>query len=356
MALYTVNKVLRDPDYYDAVVKSVSHKTPLQNILRRGPTPIDWMQEVEVEPDTPSYEMSAQEGGAFDRTGFGKRLNLVLQHQLEKFRSKKGWAVTHESELLPSHTERKGEKAVAREMRKDAQEVVLSIERAISSEQEAVARGTSDDTVAKTRGLMSWLKPATAHVVQPIPSALRPSAGLSVDVTSMAAFNETVFQAEAIKAALECGDDALVLTGLVGLQLKKLMSQWLGKATAVQGVENLFATNRDANSKRLQYICDEFAYDGITIRTIVDNHLYAVADGVTGAYSVTEGLYSGAFIRPDCWSIDTLLSLTNRNLADDGSGKCGFHEAILRLACRNPLGQFAVKHVGGSGSDSSSSS
>ena len=34
MALYTMNKVLRKPDFFDAVIKSVTHKTPLLTILK----------------------------------------------------------------------------------------------------------------------------------------------------------------------------------------------------------------------------------------------------------------------------------------------------------------------------------
>ena len=59
MAIYTMNKVLRKPDYFDAVVKSVTHKTPLLTILKRGAKPTDWAQEVEVEPEIGSFQMAA---------------------------------------------------------------------------------------------------------------------------------------------------------------------------------------------------------------------------------------------------------------------------------------------------------
>ena len=159
MALYTMNKVLRKPDFFDAVIKSVTHKTPLLTILKRGAKPTDWAQEVEVEPEIGSYDIAAAEGGQFDRTGLTSRTNLVLKHQLQKFRTKRGWSVTMEAQEMPSHTESKGEKSIAREQRKDSQEVVLSIEHAFSSLQEAVERGTANDTIARTRGLMCWLKP-----------------------------------------------------------------------------------------------------------------------------------------------------------------------------------------------------
>lgn len=345
-ALFTVDKKLRVNDYYTGITKAFSQKTPLQNLLKRGAKPTDWAQECEVELAATPANLAAAEGGDFVRANLSSVTNLVLAHELQKFRSATGWQVTPESEMLPSHNELHGEKSVAYQMRKDAEKVVVSIENAIGSEQEAVLRGTGAAGIPKTRGLMCWLKKldtdaATTHAVQTIPAALIPTAGIDGDVTSAAVFNEELFKDELVKAAIEAGDDELQLVGLCGLKLKKLMSEWLGKATTVQGVDTTVRATRDADSNSIGFIVDVFNYDGVTVKTMVDNHL--LADTTTMACGAASYL-SGAFIRPEFWSIDTLEALTNKDLPDFGGGKCGFHEAILRLGCRNPLGQFRIKY------------
>lgn len=351
MALYTMDKVLRKPDYYDAVVKTVTHKTPLQTILKRGPKPTDWKQEVECEPETESFEMSAPEGGDFDRTGLTKRVNMVLEHQVMKFRSKRGWSVTDESEEMPSHTEARGEKSRAREQRKDAQEVVLSIERALSSAQEAVARGTAANVVPVTRGLMCWLKPLTTytdaaaralHAVQTIPKELCPRYGFTGDVTDAAEFNELVFQTMLRNMALQQGDEQNQLTMLAGLQLKAILSNFLGVVKPVTTVETNLVRTQSADSRKKSLICDIFEYDSSIVRVLTDNHLNAVADATTKKYTVDDGQYCGALIRPQCWSIDFMTPLKNVDLPKVGDETAGYHKALLRLACRNPLAQGAI--------------
>lgn len=362
MALYTMNKVLRKPDYFDAVIKSVTHKTPLLTILKRGEKPTDWAQEVEVEPEIGSFQMAAAEGGNFDRTGLTARTNLVLKHQLQKFRSFRGWAVTMEAQEMPSHTESKGEKSIAREQRKDSQEVVLSMEHAFSSLQEAVERGTANNVVPKTRGLMCWLKPlltdtdaaaALLHPVQPIPRVLCPRFGFTGDVTDASAFNEDVFKEMLQNMALQQGDDTLQLTMLAGLNLKSIMSSWLGKVAPVTGVDTNLIRTQSADAKKKSLICDIFEYDGATVRVVTDNHLCAVADASTKKYGVTTGRYSGALIRPEFWAVSTLIPLKNVDLPKEGDEVAGYHVSVQRLECRNPLAQGAIFHEVDSSSSSS---
>lgn len=337
-AFYTVDHALKIDDYYDKVIKAFRRNMKIQAILRRGPTPVGWMQEVEVEGDTPAYELGAVEGGDFDETGLAKRTNLVMQIQAQKFRSKRGYLVTRETKLLPGYTEKKGEAALARAIRKDAEEVARSIEFALGSAQEAVARGTSDSTVAKTRGMMSWLSTST-HSVQPIPSAIMPTIGIS---TKAALLTEAELKRALTAAAKQAGDGELQLTMLCGIDLKQAMSNFLGKAETVNGFTNLIQRT-EPKSRKIELICDEFTYDGVTLKSLVCNTLNATLPNDNSA--ITQGaecFQSGVVIRPEFWSIDTLESLTAFDLPDRGGGPRGYHEAILRLACRNPVGQFAI--------------
>lgn len=355
-AIYTVDQTLQVNDYYAKVIRAKKYDNVIQALLKRGEKPEQWKQEIEVEDGTDAYSLGAPEGGDFDESGLAKRTNGYLEVQLEKFRTKRGFKVTDETALLPGYTEKKGEKQLARQIRRDAEELARSIDVALGSFQEAVARGTSDDTVAKTRGLMCWLQKNTAHDVQPIPEAFRPQCGITCDVTSAAVFSEALFREELVKAALESGDGHLQLTGLCGLRLKSLMSGWLGKSETVSGMDTVIRRT-EPKGRKIELICDEFAYDGVSVRTIVCNHLGCTIGNIGDKVRIGQKqFYSGAFIRPEFWSIDTLLPMRIRKLENKGGGERGFHETILRLACRNPLSQFAVVHTSDDSSSSSSSS
>ena len=342
-AIYTVDQTLQVNDYYAKVIKAKAQKNVIQAVLKRGETPANWEQKIEVEPGTEAFSVGAAEGTDFNEAGIAKRTNLMLSVQLEKFRSTRGFRVTDEAQLLPGYTEKKGEKQLARQQRRDAEELAYSIDCILGSNQEAVERGTSDATVAKTRGLMCWLQKGGVHTVHPIPEGVRPSVGFTGTV-SAAGFTEAQFKELLTLAAIEQGDEHLTLTGLVGQRLKMLMSDWLGKATTVTGMENVLRRT-EPKSRKIELICDEFAYDGVSVRTLVCNHLGCT---IPASGAITRGevqLYSGAFIRPEFWSIDTLMPMRKRMLENKGGGERGYHEAILRLACRNPLGQFAVVHT-----------
>lgn len=355
-AIYTVDQTLQDNDYYSKVIRAKRYDNIIQSLFKRGPKPEQWKQEIELEDATVPYSLGAPEGADFDESGLAKRVNGYLEVQLQKFRTKRGYKVTDETKELPGWTEKKGEKQLARQIRRDAEELAYSIDCTLGSFQEAVARGTSDETVAKTRGLMCWLQPNTAHSVQPIPEAYRPQCGITGDVTSAAVFSEDKLKEQLLKAALESGDGHLQLVGLCGLKLKALMSTFIGKAETVNGMDTILRRT-EPKTRKIELICDEFGYDSVSLRTLVCNHLgCTIGDAGTKIRVGLKQHYSGAFVRPEFWTIDTLVPMRQRTLENRGGGDRGYHEAILRLACRNPLSQFAIVHSGDDSSSSSSSS
>lgn len=361
MAIYTKNKVLRIPDYFDAVVRTNIHKLPFMAILKRGKRPTDWTQEVELEGATVSYQMAAAEGGDFDRTKIGKRINGTLKHELQKMRSVLGWAVTDEAEGMPSHTEQHGEKTKARQIRMDAQEVLLSQEHAYSSDQEAQERSNGDDNIAKTRGLMSWLAPlkknegetdkAAAeriHPVHTIDPKFMPRFGFEGDVK--ANFDEDVLREMLEGMSNEQGDNMLTLTMLAGGNLKMHMSDFLCKVKATTDVENKYQLTQMAGTKKKSLICDVFEYDSAVVRVIRDNHLActlkaADAKGIQYYEHNEAAKWAGALIRPEFWAVEFFEPLKNVELPRQGDQVCGYHKLIARLACRNPLAQGRIVHT-----------
>ena len=348
MAYYTVDRELVDPDFHDGVVKSFMDDLPLQTVIGRIKAPIDITQDVEVEALPSVYNPKVAEGVDYNKANADKKINAVMTEVIEQFRSK-GWKVTRLRKKIKGHNEQKGGTA-AKKRAADARDLAINIERALSSDQEAATyAATSGEPV--TRGLMNWLRKwahtdgntdaqdaAAIHATYPIAKYLHPVAGYEGNVQSL---TEAIFKAELQKAKIQVGGSNLRLVGLVGTYLKGQMSEWLAKATTVQGAENTLRALRKADEKKIQLIVDDFVYDGVTLHVLCDDNL--LADTTTLAMQ-DASYWSGAFIRPELWGVSTLEPITHYDIEDEGGGPGGYHDASLRLTCLNPMGQLRVVH------------
>lgn len=355
MAYFTVDRELVDPDFHDGVVRSFMDDLPLQTVIGRIKAPIDITQDVEVEALPEVYDPKVAEGADYNKNAATTKKNAVMTEVIEQFRSK-GWRVTRLRQKLPGHNEKKGQTA-ANKRAADARDLAINIERALSSDQEAVSYAASTRTPV-TRGLMNWLRkysgdPTTkgnyntldeaiaaartaVHAVYPLDGYLHPVAGYEGNVTSL---TEALFKAELQKAKIQVGGSNLRLVGLVGTYLKGIMSEWLAKATVTQNAVNTLQRTQDA--KKIQLIVDDFVYDGVTLHVLCDDNL--LADTTTMA--MQDASYrSGAFIRPELWGVSTLEPITHYDIEDEGGGPGGYHDASLRLTCLNPMGQLRVVH------------
>jgi len=348
MAYFTVDRELVDPDFHDGVVKSFMDDLPLQTVIGRLKTPIDITQDVEVEALPAVYNPKVAEGVDYDKANADKKINAVMTEVIEQFRSK-GWRVTRLRQKLPGHNEKKGQ-AAANKRAADARDLAINIERALSSDQEAATYAATSGAPV-TRGLMNWLKKwthtgtntdaqdaAAIHPTYPIAKYLHPVAGWEGNVNTL---TEALFKAELQKAKIQVGGSNLKLVGLVGTYLKGIMSEWLAKATTVQGAENTLRALRKADEKKIQLIVDDFVYDGVTLHVLCDDNLLAN----TETLAMQDASYlSGAFIRPELWGVSTLEPITHYDIEDEGGGPGGYHDASLRLTCLNPMGQLRVVH------------
>ena len=341
----TPDRNLAEPDFYNGVIASVHRDTPLQALLKKTTKPINWTESVEVQRIPTPHNAAVAEGTDYTKTP-GKYTNLELQHELEVFRSE-GYGLSRQTMLMPGHNHKGSKGELARQKLEDAQELAFSIENAICSAQEAVLRGSGNDTIAKTRGVMSWLAKlatrtaaaaGTLHPVQTIPFQLCPSVGYDADVTAL---SEATFK-DLVKGCAKDLNGNVNLVGLVGIDLKAVMSDWLAKATVTQSAENLIRVNRSASDKKLSLIVDFFEYVGGVVRTVTSQHMNAdTTTNVVGA----AGSLSGAFINTSMWGIESLDPMHDHPLTDNGAGNRGFYEATLRLACYNPMAQFRITHV-----------
>ena len=356
MGYLTVDRELVDPDFHDGVVRSFMDDLPLQTVIGRIKAPIDITQDVEVEALPSVYDPAIAEGQEYDKTGAIKKLNPVMTEVIEQFRSK-GWRVSRLRQKLPGHNEKKGQTA-ANKRAADARDLAINIERVLSSDQEAATYAATSGKPL-TRGLMNWLRKydgdpttqgaydslalavaaarAAVHSVYPLDGYLHPVAGWTGNTANL---TEALFKAELQKAKIQVGGSNLRLVGLVGTYLKGIMSEWLARATVTQNAVNTLQRTQD--TKKIQLIVDDFVYDGVTLKVMCDDNLYADDEH---DFAMRDASYrSGAFIRPEMWGVSTLEPITHYEIEDDGAGPGGYHDASLRLTCLNPMGQLRVVH------------
>ena len=340
MAYFTVQRELVDPDYYDGVVASRREDLQFQTIVGRlkGKQPLDWEQKVQVASFPKAYDAAVAEGVDFDKTSIGAGdQDFVLSHVMEIFRSK-GYRVTRHRQAMPGHNDKKGMTAAQKKV-KDAQDLLLSVEIAALSAQELTAYGSTKKPIM--RGAFNWLQKG-AHSVSglDVPEKLRPVAGYEADVTDL---TEELFRAECIKAKKQRGTGNMALVGMVGIDLKGIMSGWLAAASNINSGK--LVRTQDADKKTLQLICDDFVFDGVRVHVLNDDHVNIPMSG-DGAFNPSEASYlSGIFIDPTMWGFSTLMPLEHFDIKDEGAGPGGWHETTLRLTCLNPMGQFRVNHV-----------
>lgn len=395
MAYFTVNRELVDPDYHDGIVASRKEDLQFQNVVGRiKGQPIDWEQKVQVAAFPKARNAATPEGVDFNRANVKEYTDFTLAHVMEIFRSE-GYRVTRHREMLPGHNDRRGMTRAAKQTL-DAQNLLLSVEVAALSNQEAVEYG--NDKTPIMRGAFCWLKKrgnATAatdvHAVYPIPLPLVPVAGFVGNVKDASSgLTEDAFWAEAIKAKKQRGTGNMALVGMVGIDLKAHMSGWLAKQILGGAATNL-ERSQPADKKILQLICDDFVRDGVRFHVLNDDHVanqitdvpfgstasdfdasageYAVGDYVkydgkyyrcttahskaawnadnfalvTATWAANERSYlSGLFIDPTMWGFQTLDPIKHYPIVDEGGGPGGWHETTLRLTCLNPMGQFCV--------------
>ena len=391
MAYFTVQRELKDPDYHDGVVASRKEDLLFQNLVGRiKGEPVDWEQKVQVRAFPKAYNAATAEGVDFDRTQVKEYSDFVLAHTMEIFRSE-GYRVTRHREKMPGHNDRKG-MTRAQKQALDAQNLALSVEVAALSDQEAVEYGQTKKPIM--RGAACWLKPrgnaalaTDVHAVYPIPLDLVPVAGYDGNVDNL---TEALFKAEMIKAKKQRGTGNLALVGVVGIDLKGIMSGWLAAATNINSGN--IQRQQPSDKKVLQLICDDFIFDGVRCHVMNDDHVmnditgapfdtaafsaastYAVGDYVekdgkyykcktaiesAGAWDATkwdeqtaswgataQSYKSGIFIDPTMWGFSTLDPIKHYDIVDEGGGPGGWHETTLRLTCLNPMGQFRVRHT-----------
>lgn len=322
---------MQPTDYHGKVIDSVNTDTPFLSLLPNGPVPKAWKDEWAVKKFPVAKNPAALEGQ--DKTsGWGNTVPYTLNGICEIMESE-GWHLTEEAELLKAGYEASLSPA-SEQQAADAINFAQSIERILLSAQEA--QDHAADTKRLTRGVFSWLSPS-AHAFQDVPAALRPTAA-QYFTAALSTLDEAAFMTM-LKAAYKQKLGKVNLMGYCGIDLKSKMSLFNYKVDITTTLGDTRRVNVEKD--KIALMVDTFAYDAGTVRTMVMNNL--VCD-LTDA-SLPAGAHSheaGAFLDLAMWRLSWLMRINHRFNSDEGGGKRGYHKAIARLECLNPMGQLAI--------------
>lgn len=334
-ALYTHLKPMQPTDYHSATIDTVATKAFFVGMLSQGPTPKNWTDEWALEAFPTGGNPTVAEGA--DKTdGFGYEVPFTLKGMLQVARSA-GWHVTKQSMRLAQAEWEKGN-GRAKQQAADARNFWLQLEKMLLSMQEA--RDYAAGVARRTRAAPTWLLP-TAHAIHDIDASIRPT----VAQYYTGAF-EDYTEAEMKKQLLACSlqrGEPVSLFGHVGLELKTKMSTFPFIVPKSEVVDDKREVSMP-NAKKLSLMVDIFEYDGATVRTAWMPRLFCNHEAEnmpTTDYTNTSGL----FIDPTMWDLafsERVHHVDCSTQLDTGGGPRGYHEAELRLRCKNPMGQFTV--------------
>lgn len=191
------------------------------------------------------------------------------------------------------------------------------------------------DSGMETRGMYSWLS-TTAQGTLPVPEGYRP--GQSYNGT-LAAFDEDELIAMS-DAAYKERKGRKDMLGIVGIELKSKMDEWLSMRADEGSRHNVLSVNQNYNKEFIQCV-DRIVLSSATIDLMVSSFmLYSnekESDETAGTHM------SGLFICKDMWNLDFSRDIRVLQLENKGGGPRALLDAVWCLEGLNPLGQFAAQ-------------
>lgn len=334
--LYLEQKPMRRQDIHDVVIESVYRKAKFLAMVSGSETLKELVGSWGVRKG-PTFKNPAALARPANNNRATPTVPTELQGIMQIFESA-GYAVNWLADELPAVYESKGI-TIGAAKAEDSENLALSMERVLLSEQEC--RVATANLPALTRGIAKWLS-TTAHAVAGIaevPVELRPVAAQHYTGT-LAAFDETAFKALLLAAYKRRGTD-LMLTGFVGIDLKQAMSNFTEKVAVTATLDNV-RTLTPQKKRELETICDVFRYDGVEVRCMVQNNLFAdtAKDGLDDTVATYKG---GLFVEMDVIKMNYLKRIYDVMDPEDTHGKSGFFRAAGRLEVLNPMSGVVVK-------------
>ena len=343
--LYDYDKPLKISGYLAPLLNTVSEEAKFLTLVRHGESPAAVLAEWSVDLPKRSGDPTGAEGA--DKTdGYSNSVPEVLRGYAMRVESA-GWHVTDLSELTATaYSARKAE--AARQQAKDAKAGLLAVQDYLLGDHDT-QDGHGNDNKYKTRSVYSWLS-TSAQSNLPVPAACRPRQSYSGTLSD---FDEAALQRLLAGAADEIDQD-VNLVAFVGPSLGLHMASFAARAKAVDGVAQFTQLVSPQDANRIVRKVQFFDYVGGSVKVVVQRRQFV---NLAGPNTHTEYTgCSGFFIDPSVWGLDWMQPWHHEPQDDNGGGPRGFHKGWVRLVCKCPLGQFAVKISDGSSSSSSSSS
>jgi hypothetical protein len=327
--MYEINQPMKREELGDEIFAVESHQTPFLRLVPKGSQPNQMLD---------SWPVQEYPRQAFGGTVDGYDVDTYNSTTREEIEGAcqwilQSWKVAKLANLTVAAGVGRNEKA--RQMRDALLLLNKKLERLfLSANDLQVAAG---ETPYETRGALSWLQVA-AQTTKPVPADFRPPSAC-VHATALSNLTPDAFE-DLLEAAANKKMAPVDLTGIVGIKLKSHMSYWGQKAT-VSGDTQVALQNfsLNASDKRLISIVDRFEFDAGTVEVVPS--WYLACDPDTGE-DTDYTPRSGIFVETAMWEKRFLQNVESVIETPKSGGPRGYHDCVVSLACKNPLGQVMV--------------
>ena len=314
----------------DRITIAEAHITPALAMIPKtsGLTEWNWEEPVQKYPETPF--MPVLDGTAikdFDTTG-------QKQVKARGMELRRGFRITQQAAVVKTA----GVPSQISKQRSDASLLFARmLEMSIFCDRDSQEIDKLAGKPNITRGIPKWLS-LTAQGHYPVPDGFRPSPG-QIYTGNFSDINQVSFTSM-LKAAWKARNGAMVeLDGFNGADLQDVVDDFTiyeREKTSKVVVRTINSAASKTYQRAVNFISCSFG----NIRTHLSPWL--LRDPATGL--ATEFAHaSGFYLDWSMWLWRWIQYTQFQKLANDGSGDAEYLNAMFLIACRNPVGQCAVR-------------
>lgn len=328
-AMTELAQVGKRQEIIDDIFNIQPEATPVLSLLKKGSVPNQMLAtwQSEVYPDVASTPVV----DGTPVTTYERVDRHLLQGYGHFFR--RSWAVTKLAQM--TNIAGAGRNEAARQLKASLLLVKRMIEQQILSEDDTQADNGS--VGYRMRGIGSWLA-SSAQSVLPVPSAIRPDSA-TIYSSALSSLTESAFRT-CLEAAYQAKKAPLMLTGIVGIDLKAIIDDWTNVYPTASSTSQPRSVYRVEGNDTYQQVVNQVKFSVGEASLMLSE--FIARDTSTGATTATSRK-KGYFVDPSMWDLAYMEKPANTNLSPDGSGIRGYIDAVAILRCYNPLAQVHIK-------------
>lgn len=312
------------PSISDTIFLTDSEETPLFALLKKVP---GGSNPIEQHPaDTPGY---APGRGKPDNKPAGAAVNQSKNYGL--IESNYHWfelpvSAGKKAQTLVNRAGVGRKKLYAREVAKGILALRTKIDRALSDSEDQ--RDEEGSNGSETRGLGSWIQ-AMAQGVRPVAERFRPQAS-SILEKDFSDITEQDFGDTLTSIFTATGANGHYV-GLVGPQLKRLISSWSIYTPDKPSKTVVRNFNAEIKGKTLRETVDIIESDFGTIELHPSRNIGFSRDYGEDELQPLLGRRTGYIFKPDDYELKVAQDVQHKKLPDNNSGEAGVIDAILAM-------------------------